>query len=154
MHRTAVSAAAALFISAGAAFAGDADVVRSFYAEFLNPGGDLGKAEEILAEGWKSKGGYTGPAKTTEAFIKQMGGFRGAVPDMAFVVQDLVESGDTYVVRSRATGTPVAPIFGFDTGGRSFDILAIDIHTVEDGKIVETWHVEDWSSAVEQLKAE
>ena len=146
--------AAAFLLSAGSALASDVDVVKAFYTEFLNPGGDLGEASEILAEGWVSRGDYVSQPKTEEAFIAQMGGFRSAVPDMAFTIQSVVESGDAYVVRSRATGTPVAPIFGFDTGGRSFDILTIDIHTVENGRIVETWHVEDWSTAIEQLKGE
>ena len=61
------------------------------------------------------------------------------------------QDGDTFVVRSRATGTPVAPFFGVDGQGRSFDIMTIDIHELEDGKIVRTYHVEDWAGALQQL---
>lgn len=61
--------------------------------------------------------------------------------------------GDKVVVRSRATGTPNGPLFGVDGKGKSFDILTIDIHTVEDGKIVRSYHLEDWAGALQQLKS-
>jgi predicted ester cyclase len=61
------------------------------------------------------------------------------------------ESGDFVTVRSRATGTPVAPFFGVDGEGRSFDIMTIDIHELADGKIVRSYHVEDWAGALQQL---
>lgn len=31
--------------------------------------------------------------------------------------------------------------------------MAIDIRTVKNGKIVQTYHVEDWAGALRQLKA-
>ncbi len=61
------------------------------------------------------------------------------------------QDGDKVIVRSRATGTPVAPLFGVDGEGRSFDILTIDIHELDDGVIVRSYHVEDWSGALQQL---
>jgi hypothetical protein len=33
----------------------------------------------------------------------------------------------------------------------NFKIMAIDVHTVEDGKIKRTYHVEDWAGAMRQL---
>jgi hypothetical protein len=30
--------------------------------------------------------------------------------------------------------------------------MAIDIHTIEDGKIVMSHHLEDWAGALQQLK--
>ena len=61
------------------------------------------------------------------------------------------QDGETVIVRSRATGTPKGPFFGVDGQGRSFDIMAIDIHTVENGKITRSYHVEDWAGALRQL---
>ena len=37
-------------------------------------------------------------------------------------------------------------------GSKSFRSMSIDIHTVENGKIVKVYHVEDWASVVRQLK--
>jgi predicted ester cyclase len=62
---------------------------------------------------------------------------------------------DNFVtVRSRATGTPVAPFFGVDGQGRNFDIMTIDIHELSDGKIIRTYHVEDWATGLSQLKGQ
>jgi len=63
----------------------------------------------------------------------------------------VIEAGDKVIVRGRATGTPKGPMFGVDGQGRAFDILTIDIHTVKDGRIVLSHHVEDWAGALRQL---
>ena len=73
------------------------------------------------------------------------------MPDLDWAIEAMHQDGDTVVVRSRATGTPVAPFFGVDGQGRSFDIMTIDIHELEDGKIVRTYHVEDWATGLQQL---
>lgn len=73
------------------------------------------------------------------------------MPDLNWDVQEMIQEGNKVVVRSRATGTPKGPLFGVDGQGRSFDILTIDIHTVEDGKIMQSYHVEDWAGALQQL---
>ena len=76
------------------------------------------------------------------------------IPDLNWAPVEMIESADRVVVRSRATGTPTGPLFGVDGQGKSFDIMAIDIHTIEGGKLVETYHVEDWAGALRQLSAE
>jgi hypothetical protein len=35
--------------------------------------------------------------------------------------------------------------------GKSFHIMTIDIHELSNGKIVKSYHLEDWSTAVKQL---
>jgi hypothetical protein len=36
---------------------------------------------------------------------------------------------------------------------RSFEIMAIDIQAIKDGKIVKTFHLENWLSPLGQLRA-
>ena len=36
-------------------------------------------------------------------------------------------------------------------GSKSFKIMAIDIHTVKDNRLVTAHHLEDWASAIRQL---
>ncbi|WP_018689318.1 ester cyclase [Ahrensia kielensis] len=135
------------------ALADDKSTVTTFYDLLSNPG----TQEQITAfqaattEDWVSMGDYTGANKSREAFLGQMGGFAQLIPDLNWAIQDIHQDGNTFVVRSRATGTPVAPFFGVDGQGRSFDIMTIDIHELEDGKIARTYHVEDWSTALQQL---
>jgi len=51
------------------------------------------------------------------------------------------------------TGTPAGELFGAPHTGKSFRIMAIDIQTIRDGKIAKTFHMENWLSALGQLRA-
>ncbi|MBI5497972.1 MAG: ester cyclase [Deltaproteobacteria bacterium] len=92
-----------------------------------------------------------GVSKGREEFIKQLGGFGKALPDLTWTVQEVLVDGDRIVVRSDVTGTPAADFMGVPHGGRSFRMMAIDIHTVKDGLLVTAFHVEDWAGALRQL---
>ena len=147
------AASIALLTTASAVFADQKDTVAVFYDLLSNPG-SAEKAEAFQAatsDNWESIGNYSGKNKTREEFLGQMGGFAKLMPDLNWAIEDMHQDGDTVIVRSRATGTPVAPFFGVDGEGRSFDIMTIDIHELEDGKIVRTYHVEDWSTGLQQL---
>jgi len=144
--------AAAALIASGVQ-AGQRAVVEPFYAFLSNPSSDThaAAARDAMADGWKSVGDYSGAFKTADKFIGQIGGFGQLIPDMNWEMVEVIEAGDKVIVRGRATGTPQGPMFGVDGEGRSFDIMSIDIHTIKDGKIVDTHHVEDWAGALRQL---
>ena len=152
---TSILAAATIAASsfASAALAGNTDTVRAFYDLLSNPGSETHTAAflEASADTWESIGDYSGKNKNRDAFLGQIGGFAKLLPDLNWAVEDMHESGDFVTVRSRATGTPVAPFFGVDGQGRSFDIMTIDIHELADGKIIRSYHVEDWAGALQQL---
>ena len=128
--------------------------VQTFYDFLSNPGSAQHAAafKEATADSWESIGDYSGKNKNEEQFAGQVSGFFAKLmPDLKWDVQEMIQDGNKVVVRSRATGTPQGPLFGVDGQGRSFDILTIDIHTLKNGKIVSTYHVEDWSGALQQL---
>ncbi len=135
------------------AMADDREVVQSFYDFLSNPASaDHATAmQQTLAEGWTSIGDYSGAAKSREKFIGQIGGFGQLIPDMNWAVEEMLQDGNRFIIRGRASGTPKGPLFGVDGKGKSFEIMSIDIHTVEDGRIVQTYHVEDWAGALRQL---
>ena len=156
IKQTFSAAAMALALTTTGALADNAETVTVFYDLLSNPG-DSALAEafvEVTSEEWVSIGNYSGENKSRDAFLGQMGGFAQLMPDLDWAIQAIHEDGDTVVVRSRATGTPVAPFLGVDGEGRSFDILTIDIHEFEDGMIVRTYHVEDWATALQQLSGQ
>ena len=156
IKQTFSAAAMALALTTTGALADNAETVTAFYDLLSNPG-DSALAEafvEVTSEEWVSIGNYSGENKSRDAFLGQMGGFAQLMPDLDWAIQAIHEDGDTVVVRSRATGTPVAPFLGVDGEGRSFDILTIDIHEFEDGMIVRTYHVEDWATALQQLSGQ
>ena len=86
------------------------------------------------------------------ARAKQVTGFMKLMPDMAWKVEEVLQSGNRFIVRGRAKGTPNGPLFGVEPAGRTFEILSIDVHALEGGKIMQTYHVEDWAGAIAQLR--
>lgn len=148
--------AACLIVAATSAAADDKETVAVFYELLSNPGSTELAAEfqDVTHETWESIGNYSGNNKSRDAFLGQMGGFAQLMPDLDWSVQAMHQDGNVVTVRSRATGTPVAPFLGVDGEGRSFDILTIDIHELEDGKIARTYHVEDWATALQQLSGQ
>lgn len=147
------AAAMATLATASSAFADGKVTVTKFYDLLSNPGAQeqVDAFTASTSEDWESIGNYSGENKDRAGFLGQMGGFAQLIPDLDWAVQDMHEADNFITVRSRATGTPVAPFFGIDGEGRSFDILAIDIHELKDGKIIRTYHIEDWATALQQL---
>jgi predicted ester cyclase len=109
-------------------------------------------AESVIAPDWRSYGDDR-TFKGREAFVAQMGGFGKLIPDLRWEIKEVFVAGDRVIVRGEASGTPQGPFFGVPPGGKSFNIMSIDIHTVRDGKLVAAHHVEDWAGAIRQLTA-
>jgi predicted ester cyclase len=71
---------------------------------------------------------------------------------MKFDIKEVLVAGDRVIVRGEVTGTPAGELFGVPHSGKSFRIMTIDIQTVRDGKIAKTYHMENWLSALSQLR--
>ena len=76
-----------------------------------------------------------------------------SIPDLAWNVVDIHVLNDMIIVRGEATGTPVAEFFGAAPTGKAFKTMAIDLFTVRDGKLAKAYHIENWTTALEQLKS-
>lgn len=130
------------------------DILTRFYKQCLTVGPDANVAEalgEILADDFVSHG--SADTKTKEELIGMVGFFWKLIPDLKWEPQEIIHEGNKYVVRSVASGTPSGDFMGTPTDGtKSFKIMTIDIHTVEDGQIRSVHHLEDWGTAMQQLK--
>ena len=89
--------------------------------------------------------------QTRAEVIQRWTGRIAVVPDYHWTKKEVITTGSRIVVRGEGSGTPVAPFLGKEPNGRSFHVMTIDIHDVEHGKIVRSYHLEDWISAVRQL---
>ncbi|MDL2141688.1 ester cyclase [Flavobacterium tructae] len=72
-------------------------------------------------------------------------------PDFHCEIKDILQDGNKVIVRSILTGKQNGEFSGFPSKGKSISIQAIDIHEFENGKIINTWHTEDWMSGLKQL---
>ena len=86
-----------------------------------------------------------------EEVIAGIGARLKAIPDLKWEIKEVLVSGDRAIVRGEATGTPAGNFMGVATNGKSFKLMSIDVHTIDGGKIVRTYHVEDWQGAFRQL---
>ena len=126
--------------------------VAPFYEMLNQPATKDIKAlsEQALSPDWKSYSSET-DFKGRDGFVAQVGGFGKLIPDLKWDIKDVMVDGNRIIVRSEASGTPVAPFFGVPPSGKSFKIMTIDIHTIKDGKAITAHHVEDWAGALRQL---
>ena len=110
--------------------------------------------EQVLTADYESCAGYLlSECWGRDTSIKVVGGLGKSIPDMAFDIKEVLVSGDRVIVRGEVTGTPAGDLFGVPHGGKSFRMMAIDIQTITDGKISKTYHMENWLSALGQLRA-
>jgi ketosteroid isomerase-like protein len=130
-------------------------VIAPWYGLFNQPvQGDMKTLQEqILTADYESCWGYLpGECWGRDASIKVVGGFAKSIPDMKFAIKEVLVAGDRVIVRGEVTGTPAGDLFGVPHTGKSFRIMAIDIQTIQDGKIGRTYHLENWLSALGQLR--
>ena len=151
-----ITASIVLLLLSISLHANDMETVKAFYSQLLSQPTrtDLdATAAQVVTENWVSiptpRGG-----PDREGLVKSLVGFGETIPDLSWEPQEILQDGNRFIVRSIAKGTPVKPFFGVEPTGKSFEIMSIDIHTVEDGLIAQSYHIEQWVQAIRQLKTE
>jgi steroid delta-isomerase-like uncharacterized protein len=74
-----------------------------------------------------------------------------AFPDLTLTIKDILQDGDKVIVRAEMAGTQRREFLGFPPKNRKMAIQVVDIHEFKDGKIVRTWHTEDWMTGLHEL---
>jgi steroid delta-isomerase-like uncharacterized protein len=79
---------------------------------------------------------------------------RAAFPDMRMHVEEVIESGDTVVVRGKVSGTHEGTFLGMPATGRHMEVKLIDIMRFgDDGLAHEHWGLMDSLAMMQQLGA-
>jgi predicted ester cyclase len=97
--------------------------------------------EKAASPNWQSCGAndQCAPRERVIAGIKSHG---ETIPDLEWEIKELVVTGNEVIVRGEASVTPVA-LYDVQPTGKGFKIISIDIHTIEGGKIVCSYHIGD-----------
>jgi len=142
---------AAVLFAAFPAQAEDRAVVEAFYGLLsATQAEDLdARVRDVVVEDWESIPTPRGGAGA-EGLSNTLKFFGSIIPDLKWAPQEILEVGNRFVVRSIATGTPTGKFFGVEPKA-GFEIMTIDIHEVENGKIIRSYHVEDWARAIRQV---
>jgi steroid delta-isomerase-like uncharacterized protein len=127
----------------------DKELVAMWYQAFDRKEPHL--LDQILSEDWvdipSPPGIPPGPAGVKPTFARLTKTF----PDLKLTIEDILQDGNKVVVRARMAGTQKEAFMDFPSKNRKIDIQVVDIHEVKGGKIIRTWHTEDWMSGLRQL---
>jgi len=147
--------------------------VYRFYDKILSNPTEASKnltlLNETIAEDWAvrpnplrpvegGKPGLEGLQKITQLFGK-------VIPDLKFHRKEMFLHQDRVVVLGKITGTikndeevqdrhglPFFPgVDATEMDGKTFETTYMDVHRIYDGKIQQSYHIEDWRSAVYQM---
>ena len=137
-------------MSIEAARASVAPFYKALNAEFAKDSPDLIK--QSTAPDWVSCRGNNA-CNTRDEVIAGIGQRLKSVPDLKWEIKEVLVAGNQVTVRGEATGTPAGEFMGAAHSGKSFKVMSIDVDTLDRGKIVRSYHSEDWMGAVRQLTA-
>lgn len=130
------------------------ELVKSFYTKCLTVNNDTNLPEftnQLLDDNFLSINAKE--TKSKQILIGQLQYFWKLIPDLKWEPKEIIQEGNQVVVRSEFSGSPLGEFMGLNlNGSKSFKTMSIDIHTVENGKIIKIYHIEEWGTAIEQLK--
>lgn len=124
-------------------------LVQRFYDYLNDRAGD--DWSSIFADDWTAVPPLPEAPDQVAGYRMVIDQFRAGVPDLQAENVEIIANDDVVAVRSNVMGTNTGELFGQTATGKPFAITAVDVHRVVDGKIIGTWHVEDFAGMMEQL---
>ncbi len=94
---------------------------------------------------------WTGKLYKKQEFISTMKEFIAAVPDSNLIIEDVIAEGDKVVIRLTESGTMKGNFMGVEATGKTYTQPAIEIHQIENGKVIRLWTVRDILTAGTQM---
>ncbi|MCX6189910.1 MAG: ester cyclase [Bacteroidetes bacterium] len=131
------------------------EIVTAFYNKCLTVNNEIdlqSTLNELLADDFQSINAKETKGKAQ--LIGQIGFFWKLIPNLKWQPQEILQEGNKLVVRSLFSGSPNGEFMGIQLdGSKSFETMSIDIHTIENGQIKTVYHLEEWATAIAQLKS-
>ena len=124
-------------------------IIRNKHVEIFNKG-DLSIADEIISNDYVYHGPM-GEYKGVEGFKQIVTAVRAAMPDVHFMIDDMVAEGDKVAVRYTWTGTFKGELMGMAPTGKKFTMTSAYFYRFKDGKEVEALPFSDMLSFYQQL---
>ena len=107
--------------------------------------------DKILSADWVDIPAPPGTPAGPEGAKPLLARLTTTFPDLKLTIHDILQDGNKVVVRAAMEGTQKESFMHFPSKNRKMHIHVVDIHEFKDGKIVRTWHTEDWMSGLRQL---
>jgi len=120
------------------------ELVRQFYVPFNT--GDVSIYDRILAPDWIDDPLSLGQQQGPEGFKAHVLGFRQTIPGYHVINEEILVAGNKVAVHSTVTSNLPKP-----ATSEPFKMRTCDFHHIEHGKIVYTWHLEDFYGLFQYL---
>jgi predicted ester cyclase len=123
--------------------------VRAFY-EFWNTG-NAALLKQAIGERFTDRTLPPGRPQGPEGPAFASRRFRAAVPDLKVTVEKMIVAGDYVTVHMRFDGHFTGS-FGQTQGkGQPIAFIATDLVRVENGRITDNWHIEDYLTLLQEM---
>lgn len=145
MQAGAAAAAGCETTIAGTEALAEYPAVRAFYDALTT--GEAALADCAVSADWTNTPSASGMPAGPMGLGLTVQGVHATFSEYTFATQDVIADGNKVVVRSTLTAQQAGDFLGVPGGGDPVRFQTIDIHQLgEDGKIAQSWHVEDWLS--------
>jgi steroid delta-isomerase-like uncharacterized protein len=106
---------------------------------------------KAISRSWFEEGYGSGDISVMEALMpiemlleaslrEQIMAYRTAFPDLAVTIEEQLREGDRVMTRLTFTGHHTGDLLGVPPTGKPIELTMVELHTIRDGKIVETWN--------------
>lgn len=123
--------------------------VETLYRAFSEQNPDL--VDTVLAPEWDdiplAPGQAPGPAGIKTIINMVVAAF----PDVHITIHDTIQEPGKVGIRAEIGGTHLGELFGIAPTGKKVSFRLHEFHTVANGLITTTWHLEDWLGLFQQL---
>ena len=130
----------------------NAELVRRYYAEALSQA-EWNTLDAIVAPNHVDHEAVPQIPPTREGLKHKYELLRSGCPDLRFVVEETVSSGDRVAARVTVHGTHTQSFLGRAPTGRQMAVGKFSIFRIAEGRIVEHWGVFDQMTMLVQLGA-
>ncbi len=123
--------------------------VETLYRAFSENNPDL--VDSVLAADWDDIPLAPGQGPGPEGIKPIIRSLADAFPDVRIVIHDMVQAPGQIAVRAEIAGTHLGELFGIAATGKQVSFRLHEFHALENGRVVTTWHMEDWFGLFLQL---
>lgn len=124
--------------------------VRRFY-DALNQKGSPEIVHDVISPVWTVHPPLPGSGSDVKRYLTTVSPIFEGLPDFHTSIDDMLIANNTVAVRGHVNAAHDEPLFGVPATGKKVSYLTCNFYRVEAGKVVESWHVEDWLSVLIQI---
>lgn len=123
--------------------------VETLYRAFSEKNPDL--VDTVLAPQWDDIPLAPNQGPGPEGIKPIIRSFAEAFPDVHIAIHDMIQVPGRIGVRAEIGGTHQGEFFGIAPTGKKISFRLHEFHTLSDGLVTTTWHMEDWFGLFIQL---